>query len=187
MKQLLKLADGIDGINMSVASVARCALLANALVITFNAIARKLFSVTYSSAFDLQWHFFAAVVLLMAAYTLQRNEHVRIDIFANQLGSRGLAWLDLLGTLFVLIPVCGLMAWFGSVEFLNALSGHETRSTRESTSEIPAWIMKGFIPLGFILLGLQGVSEAIRCLAHITGIEERDPNRSLLSKGTVNE
>ena len=187
MKKLLALAGKIDGLNRSIAAYARWALLANALIITFNAIARKLFSIAYPSAFDLQWHFFAAVVLLMAAYTLQRNEHVRIDIFASQLGSRGLAWLDLSGALFVLIPLCGLMVWFGSVEFFNALSGNETRSTRDSMSDIPAWIMKGFIPLGFILLGLQGVSEAIRCVAHLAGIHERKQDRSLLSGSAANE
>lgn len=187
MRHLLKFAGRIDDLNRSIASVVRWALLANALVITFNAIARKLFSVSYPSAFDLQWHFFASVVLLMSAYALQRNEHVRIDIFSSKLGNRGMAWLDLAGTIIVLIPVCSLMAWFGSIDFLNALSGHETRSTRESTSDIPAWIMKSFVPLGFILLALQGVSEVVRCLAHLTGTEERTRDRSLLRERGTDE
>lgn len=180
MYRWLVLADGIDGLNRSVAHVVRWGLLANALVITFNAVARKFFAVAYPSAFDLQWHFFAAVALLMAAYTLQRNEHVRIDILAGRLGPRRLAWLDLLGALLVLIPICVLMVWAGGREFLASLLGGEPRAARDSTSDLPAWIMKGLIPIGFLLLALQGVAEAIRCLAHVRGVRDRSPHREPL-------
>ena len=66
----------------------RWGLLANALLITANAISRKFFSVAWANTFTLQWHFFAAVVLLMAAYTFWRDEHERIDVFAHHLGER---------------------------------------------------------------------------------------------------
>jgi TRAP-type mannitol/chloroaromatic compound transport system permease small subunit len=146
----------------------RWALLANALLITANAFSRKFFSVAWADAFDMQWHFFAAVVLLMAAYTFQRDEHVRIDIFTHRLGERGLAWLDLTGIILVLLPGCVAMVWVSWPEFFTAFQHGETRGTRESTSDLPAWIIKGFIPLGFFLLGLQGIAEAIRCIASIS-------------------
>ena len=94
---MLWVARKIDQVNEAVARFVRWGLLANALLIAANPITRKLFSIALSTADDLQWHFFAAVVLLMAAYTFQRDEHVRIDLFAQRLGDRGLAWLDLLG------------------------------------------------------------------------------------------
>lgn len=183
MRDLLILADGIDAFNRWVAAIARWALLANALVITVNAIARKFFSIAYPSAFDLQWHFFAVVVMLMAPYALQRDEHVRIDILAGRMGGRGLAWLDMTGTLLFLIPVCILMVWASWPGFVGALIGFETRSTRDSMSDIPAWIMKGLIVLGFLLLALQGIAEAIRCAAHLKGTAPRADHRSLLSEG----
>jgi len=96
----------------------------------------------------------------MAAYTLQRNEHVRVDILAHRLGERGLAWLDLIGIVAVLLPVCLLMAWVTTPAFVSALVSGETRSTREMISDIPAWIIKSFVPVGFFLLALQGVAEA---------------------------
>ncbi len=161
----------------------RWALLANALLITGNAFARAFLSVSWADALDMQYQFFAAVVLLMAAYTLQRDEHVRIDIFAQRLGERGLAWLDLLGIVFVLLPVCMMMAWISWPEFTGSFLSGETRFTRESTSDIPAWIIKGFIPLGFVLLGLQGFAEAVRCIAALKGVIHRPVHRRQLIEG----
>lgn len=183
MQVLLFLARKIDELSTSFAYVARWALLANALVITVNAFSRAFLSMAWTDSLDIQYHFFAAVVLLMAAYTFQRDEHVRIDIFAHRLGERGLAWLDLLGIVFVLLPVCIGMVWISWPEFLTSFVNGETRFTRESMSDLPAWTIKGFIPLGFILLGLQGIAEAIRCIAALKGILRRPINRRQLIEG----
>ncbi|MBN8945110.1 MAG: TRAP transporter small permease subunit [Rhizobiales bacterium] len=161
----------IDRLNWKLASIVSWALLLNAILITFNAFSRKLFSVAWSSAFDMQWHFFAAVVFIMAAYTLQRNEHVRVDLLANRFGERGMAWIDLFGILLVLLPVCAGMLWLSVPKFWEALLAGHTRATRESSSAIPAWIILSFIPFGFALLALQGVAEAVRCLAFLQGAE----------------
>ncbi|MBR2119772.1 MAG: TRAP transporter small permease subunit [Pseudomonadota bacterium] len=183
MRILLQAAASIDRLNERIADVVRWALLANALLITCNALSRKLFSVAWANAFDMQWHFFAAVVLLMAAYTFKRDEHVRIDIFAHRLGERGLAWLDLVGIIIVLLPVCAAMVWVSWPDFFSAVQHSETRSTRESTSDLPAWIIKGFIPLGFFMLGLQGIAEAVRCVAALRGIVRRPIHRRQLIEG----
>jgi TRAP-type mannitol/chloroaromatic compound transport system permease small subunit len=180
----LHLAEMLDRLNRAVASIARWGLLANALLITGNALSRKLFSVASPSAFDLQWQFFAAVALLMAAYTFQRDEHVRIDILSGRLGARGLAWLDLLGICFVLLPVCAAIVWVSWPYFLDSFLASESRATRDSTSDIPAWIIKGFIPAGFLLLGLQGVAEAIRCVACLKGVLPRPAHRRNLIEGS---
>jgi TRAP-type mannitol/chloroaromatic compound transport system permease small subunit len=183
MRIALQVADRIDRLSDSVARIVRWGLLANALVIAGNAFSRKFFSLASPSAFDLQWQFFAAVVLLMAAYTLRRDEHVRIDVFAHRLGERGLAWLDLFGILLVLLPVCIAMVWVSWPHFVEAFVAGESRATRESTSNIPAWIIKGFIPFGFFLLGLQGVAEAIRCIACLRGAVRRPVHRRQLIEG----
>lgn len=156
------------------------ALLANALLIAGNAISRKFFAVAWSTAFDMQWHFFSAVVLLMAAAALRRDEHVRVDVFAHRLGERGLARLDLAAIVFVLLPVCLAMVWFSGGQFVQSFLAGETRATRESVSALPAWIIKGFIPVGFLLLALQAAAEAIRCVARLKGVAARPIHRSQL-------
>lgn len=180
IRALLPIAAWIDRLSELFATTVCWGLLANALLITVNAVSRKLFSVAWPTAFDMQWHFFSAVVLLMAAAALRRDEHVRIDIFAHRLGERGLARLDLVGFLLVLLPVCLAMAWFSGQQFLLALVTGETRASRESVSSLPAWIIKGFIPVGFLLLALQGTAEAIRCVAALKGIVVRPIHRSQL-------
>lgn len=179
----LRFARAIDSMSRTVSRVAQWALLANALLVAGNAISRKLFVVSAPVIYDLQWHFSAAVVLLMAAYTLQRDEHVRVDVLAHRLGERGMAWLDLIGIALILLPVCGLMAWFSAPRFLASFLSGETRASREAFSSLPAWIIKSFIPAGFILLALQGIAEAIRCVACLSGHLKRPVHRRQLIDG----
>jgi TRAP-type mannitol/chloroaromatic compound transport system permease small subunit len=49
--------------------------------------------------------------MLGAAFTLKRDAHVRVDIFYQKMGPRGRALVDLLGTLLLLLPVCGFIFW----------------------------------------------------------------------------
>lgn len=181
----LRLAGVIDSVNELVARAARWALLANALLVAGNAVSRKLFSLSAPVIYDLQWHFLAAVVLLMAAYTLQRDEHVRVDVLAQRMGERGMAWLDLLGMALALLPICVLMTWVTMPSFLQAVFSGESRATREIISDLPAWIIKGMIPAGFLLLALQGIAEVIRCVACLRGLCSRPVYRRRLIDGVV--
>ena len=176
----LRVAGAIDAVNEAVARAARWALLANAALVAGNAISRKLFVISAPVIYDLQWHFFAVVVLLMAGYTLQRDEHVRVDILAQRLGERGMAWLDLAGIVLVLLPVCLLMVWVTTPSFIVAFISGETRASREVFSALPAWIIKGLVPTGFLLLALQGFAEAIRCVAALRGALKRPVHRRQL-------
>lgn len=169
----LQISDRIDRVNRLLALWVSWGLLCNALLIAGNAISRKFFGVASSSIYDVQPHFFAATVLLMAAYTLKRDEHVRIDIFSGLLGTRGLAWLDLAGFLLVLLPLCVAAVWVTWPQFINSLINGETRASRESLSEFPAWIMKGMLPLGFFSLAAQSIAEAVRCVAFLFGVATR--------------
>ena len=162
MQTLLKVAAAIDRISEALAGLARWALLADALLVAGNALSRKFLGLAAPVLFDLQWHFFAAVVLLTAAHALKRDEHVRIDVFAERLGPRALAWIDAFGLFAVVVPLCIAMIWLSWPQFVVSFVSGETRATRESVSQLPAWVIKGLIPLGFATLGLQAFAEAIR-------------------------
>ena len=177
MQTALRVAAAIDRLTATTAHVARWGLLLNALLIAGNAFMRKFFALGWPLLYDLQWHFFAAVVLLMAAYTLQRDEHVRVDVLASRFGERGMAWLDLTGIVLVLIPLCLVVAWVTLPPFWHAWLAGETRASRDKLSDLPAWIIKGFVPAGFLLLALQAVAEAIRCVAALRGLARRPLHR----------
>ena len=180
----MRLADRIDQLNSGCAQIARWGLLLNALLIAGNALTRKLFSIAWPVMFDLQWHFFAAVVMLMAAYTLQRDEHVRVDVLASRWGERGMAWLDLAGILVVLVPLCLAAAWITTPPAWHAFVAGESRGSRESLSTLPAWIIKGLLPAGFLLLAIQGLAEAIRCVAAVRGRIQRPLQRRRIAEDT---
>ena len=180
MRELLWVSRLIDSASRAFASLGLWSLFAGAILVAANAVSRKFFSITAPVVFDLQWHFFAATVLFTAAYTLQRDEHVRIDILSQRLGARGLAWLDLAGFMGVLLPLCIAMLWLTLPQFVASFVAGETRATRESVSNLPAWIIKGFLPLGFGLLALQAVAESIRCIAFLRGlVAARRPHASI--------
>ena len=185
MQAFVKAANWIDRVTEMFARIARWALLADSLLIAGNAISRKVFSVAAPALFDLQWQFFAAVVLLTAAFALQRDEHVRIDILAERLGPRRMAFVDAVGFLAVLLPICLAMIWLTVPQFLTSFLAGETRATRESVSQLPAWIIKGLIPLGFSLLALQAIAEAIRRVEIIRGGAPVSKRRTLFGEPRV--
>lgn len=111
----------------------------------------------------------AAVFMLGAAYTLLHDEHVRVDIFYRNMSETHRAWVDFLGVLIFLLPLCGYLAW-AAYDFA-ALSW----SIRESSRE-PGGLPFPFIPVLKsiaivmpVMVGLQGVSLALQSLARIRG------------------
>ncbi len=106
----------------------------------------------------------AVVFMVGAAYTLQQDEHVRVDIFYREMGKRRRAWVDLLGTLLFLLPVCAFLG-YKSWDFV-AVSWQLGESSRE-----PGGMPYPFVPLLKsvllvmpLLLGVQGVALLIRSL-----------------------
>jgi TRAP-type mannitol/chloroaromatic compound transport system permease small subunit len=107
----------------------------------------------------------AMVFLAGAAYTLQQDGHVRVDIFYRNFGSRGKAWVDLLGTLLLLLPTCGFI-FYTSWDYV-ATSWSLQEGSRE-TGGIPAiYLLKSFMLLMALLLILQGLAIAWRSLLHL--------------------
>jgi len=106
----------------------------------------------------------AVVFMVGAAYTLQQDEHVRVDIFYRDMSARRRAWIDVLGTLLFLLPLClvlGYQAW----DFV-AVSWQLGESSRE-----PGGMPYPFVPLLKsvllvmpLLLVVQGVSMLVRSL-----------------------
>ena len=109
---------------------------------------------------------FAIMVMFGASYTFKRNEHVRVEIFYLFLSERGQLWLDLIGTLFFLIPACLLLAYLSWPFFMQVLCG---RRDVGNAGGLLRWPIKFVIPAGFVLLALQGVSEVIKRIAALRG------------------
>jgi TRAP-type mannitol/chloroaromatic compound transport system permease small subunit len=109
---------------------------------------------------------FSVLVMFGAAYTFKRNEHVRVEIFYLFLTERGQLWLDLIGTLFFLIPSCLLLAYLSWPFFMQAYAVSEVSS---NAGGLIRWPIKFVIPAGFVMLALQGMSEVIKRIAALQG------------------
>jgi len=109
----------------------------------------------------------ACVFMLGAAYTLKHDGHVRVDILYQQFSARTRAWVDLLGTLLLLFPVC-LFILFSSLEYVTT-SWSIQEGSREAGGLDGVFLLKTAIPVMAVLLLLQGCSIILHKLLLLTG------------------
>jgi TRAP-type mannitol/chloroaromatic compound transport system permease small subunit len=166
MRPLLAFSSAIDLINEKIGNVCNFLVLAACLVSAGNAMIRYAFGFSSNGWLELQWYMFAILVMFGASYTFKRNEHVRVEIFYLFLTERGQLWLDLIGTLFFLIPSCLLLAYLSWPFFLQAYAVSEVSS---NAGGLIRWPIKFVIPAGFVMLALQGMSEVIKRIAALQG------------------
>lgn len=189
MEGLLRLSRAIDGLGRRTGIIANWFVLLAALVCAFDALLRYSLSTAVwldrllssgngrlgwlfdiyrensNSLRDLQLVLFAGMVMLGASWTLKVNEHVRVDLFYASVNDRKRIWIDLTGAIFFLMPMCALLIYFSWPWFLESWTGNELS---QNAGGLPRWPAKLFLPLGFALLMLQGVSEIIKCVAALT-------------------
>ncbi|MFH1116817.1 MAG: TRAP transporter small permease subunit [Pseudomonadota bacterium] len=146
------------------------------IVVFFNVILRYVFNKSFVSTQELEWHLFAVIFLLGAGCTLLYDGHVRVDIIYQRLGPKGQAWVNLLGVLFFLIPGC-LLVIHTSLQFVdNSISIMEGSP---DPGGIPyRFILKSAIPVGFVLLLLQGISLGIKSSLTLLGAETTEERES---------
>lgn len=166
MDALLRLARAIDAMNDLLGRAANAMVLAACLICAANAAMRYAFDLSSNAWLEIQWYLFAGVVMLGASQTLRLNEHVRVDILYMHLSERGKAWLDLLGTVFFLIPSMLVIAWLAWPFFLQSWAVQEAST---NAGGLIRWPVKLLLPAGFVLVALQGFSEAIKRAAALRG------------------
>ena len=167
MKVLLTISRAIDALNERIGRVVIWLVLVMALVSSCNAMIRYLFNQSSNAWLELQWYLFAAVFLLCAGYTLLHNEHIRIDVVSSRLSPRTRIWIDILGTVFFLLPVTLFILWMSWPIFVNAWVSGEASSNAGGLIRWPARLL---VPAGFLLLSLQGFSELIKRIAALNGL-----------------
>jgi len=122
-------------------------------------------------AFNIGWialqesisYMHALVFLIGAAYTLQHNEHVRVDIIYQKLSKRGRTWIDLLGNLFILLPVMLFIFWISWDYVID--SWNVLESSREAGGLPGVYLLKSSILLMSALLILQSIAHTLSALS----------------------
>src|SRR5687767_4608377 len=122
---MLAFARMIDAVNNRVGRAVAWLVLVAVLVSTGNALSRYALSVSSNAWLEIQWYLFSAIFLLAAGYTLLHGGHVRIDILYGRYSPRTRAWIDILGSLFFLMPMAVLILYLSWPVFVLSYSGHE--------------------------------------------------------------
>ena len=166
MSFLLSLSRLIDALTERIGKLAMWFILATTMISAGNAIVRKIFDTSSNAFLEIQWYLFAAVFMLGSGYAFLRNAHVRIDFISSKFSARGRNWVDVIGILVFVFPLCYMMATLGWPLFVNAYESGEMSS---NAGGLIRWPVYALIPAGFALLALQSLSELIKRIAFLTG------------------
>ena len=109
----------------------------------------------------------AAVFMLGAAYTLQKEQHVRVDIFYRKMTDKQRAWVNLLGVLIFVFPMCAFFI-YESIDYVTA--AWSIREVSRNSGGLPypfLPLMKSILVIMPITVALQGLSMALRATSII--------------------
>ncbi len=162
MRFLLAFSRGVDWFSAHLATVANWLVLFAALISAGNAGSRYLFSESSNAWLEIQWYMFAGMVLLGAPYTLKMNEHVRVDLLYGMVPERTRIWIDIVGGVLFLLPICIILTYFTWPWFVESWLQNEASS---NAGGLIRWPVKLLLPLGFCAMAIQGLSEIIKRIA----------------------
>ncbi|MFN3576215.1 MAG: TRAP transporter small permease subunit [Tabrizicola sp.] len=172
MQVLLALSRGVDRVTELIGKFVMWLILLAVLVSAGNAVSRKLFNLSSNAWLELQWYLFGAAFMGAAAYTLQQNEHIRIDVFYATRSRRTQHWIDLFGHVFFLLPFAALMAWYLWPYTVQAyLSGQISTNA----GGLIIWPARAILLAGFLLLVAQALAEIVKKIAVMRGLID-DPH-----------
>ena len=125
------------------------------LLVVYDATARYLFSTGSIALQELEWHLFDVVILFGIAYTLKQNAHVRVDIFYASFTPKTKALVDIISSLFFILPFSFLIIYIG-IEFVQLSFIQNEMSSNPGGLEY-RFLVKSLLPLSFIFLFLEAI------------------------------
>ena len=181
MSTLLALSRLIDRMSQRIGHWLAWLVLAAVLISAANAVVRKVFDMSSNAYLEIQWYLFAAVFLLAAGYTMLRQEHVKIDVIAGRFSKRTQIWIDIIGLAFFVLPLVYVVV---KLSLPLAIRAYEMNEYSSNAGGLIRWPVFALLPLGFLLLGIQAVSELIKRFAFLKGLI---PDPSLKPQGKTAE
>jgi len=167
MELIQRLIDKIDRFTELTGLVVRWLGLFVMLITVMVVVLRYGFNMGWIAMQESVLYLHTTVFMLAMGYTLKHDGHVRVDVFYREFSARNKAWVDLLGTLLLLMPVCVFIGW---VSFDYVASSWELREGSREAGGLPGVFLVKTLILGMVgTLLLQGVSEVLRNLMVILG------------------
>ncbi|MCF8085697.1 MAG: TRAP transporter small permease subunit [Desulfohalobiaceae bacterium] len=158
----MKLADWIDRLSIGTGKAVSWIVPVLVLELVYDTAARYLFNAPTIWSYDMSYMLYGTLFMLGAAWTLQQEEHVRIDIVSGNLSPRTRAAVDVLGYLVFFFPAVGALVGYGASFALESWMILERSG--QSMWQPPIYIFKTVLPLAGLLLLLQGLARFCRSL-----------------------
>ncbi|MEP7300094.1 MAG: TRAP transporter small permease subunit [Caldimonas sp.] len=178
MSPLLTLSRLIDRCSEFIGRWVAWLVLAAVLISAANAIVRKAFNTSSNAYLEIQWYLFAAVFLLAAGYTMLRQGHVKIDVVSGRFSKRTQIWIDIIGLAFFVLPLVFTVI---QLSWPLVVRAYVMKEYSQNAGGLIRWPVFALLPLGFVLLGFQAVSELIKRVAFLKGLIP-DPTRKAQEK-----
>lgn len=173
--RLAAFAAAIDRLTAAVGRAVTWCLIAMVLVQVTVVLMRYVFGVGSIWLTEAIVYAHATVFMAAAAWTLRCGGHVRVDIFYADASPRARAIVDLAGALLLLLPFVAALAWFALP--YAARSWAILERSREASGLPLVFLLKTLIPLFALLLGLQGIAQAVRACLALAGGAPSVPGR----------
>lgn len=172
----LRFARAMDRLGERVGGLMGWLALLMVLVGSYNAIVRYLgkylgWTLSSNAYIELQWYLFSLIFLFGAAYTLQRDRHVRVDVLYGRLSRRGKDWIDLIGGLLLMLPFTVYVGWVAWPSVRNSWAVREISPDPGGLARYP---IKAALLVAFALLTFQGAAELVKVVARLRGVELDD-------------
>ena len=143
-------------------------LMVNILV---QVVMRYLFSRDMIALGELQWHFYAVMVMMSISFAQKENAHVRVDLFHRRFSARTKRIIEIVGILFFFVPLFVVVFWYG-LEFTQ--DSFRISEMSPSPGGLPwRWAIKAFIPIGAVALLLNSLARVIRLITGSATVEEQ--------------
>ncbi len=169
----LTIARTIDTVAITVGKVMFWTSLIMVLLGVYNVITRYLgtfmgVQLSSNTYLELQTYAYNLIFLLGAPYVLLKNSHVRIDLISDRLSHHQRAAMDIFGAIFLLVPLCLMGIYFSQSYVATSFRQLETSPNPGGLLRYP---IKFIIIVAFVLLILQALSETIKNIAYLRGVE----------------
>jgi len=164
---LLNLSRLIDRMSEFIGRWVAWLVMAAVLISAANAVVRKAFNASSNAYLEIQWYLFAAVFLLAAGYTMLRQGHVKIDVISGRFSKRTQIWIDIIGLCFFVMPLVFTVIQLSWPLVVRSYTMNEYSS---NAGGLIRWPVFALLPLGFLLLGIQAISELIKRVAFLKGL-----------------
>jgi TRAP-type mannitol/chloroaromatic compound transport system permease small subunit len=163
-----RVSDAIDGFVGAFHYVINWIWVVLVLLIVVNVVLRYLVGTSMVWMEEVQWHLYAVGFMIGLAYALKLDGHVRVDVVADRLRPRTRAWIELLGLVLLVLPLCGIMLWWGWPFVARAWQINEVSAAPGGLPH--RWVIKSVILLAFGLIALAATSRLLRITALLFGL-----------------